>query len=134
MVAGAEAVPVNDMGEVKDKNVRCSLVRTPGIATFVELPLAPVRGLFPGEHRLFAVGGDHFYEILSDGTIIDRSIPGFSNASGVGAAGGTIGNDGLPVQCELNGTRHSSSRPAEPTAITAMVLCLSNSLTRYRTW
>jgi hypothetical protein len=107
------AVPVNDQGDVKDKNVRCSLVRTPGIAGFVQLPLAPVRGLFPGENRLFAVGGDHFYEVFSDATVVDRSVAGFaahpgspnSGASGVGPAGGTIGNDGWPVQAFANGNQ-----------------------------
>ena len=63
------AVPVNDMGtDVKDKNIRCSLVRTPGLATFVDLTLTPVRGLFPGESRLFAVAGDHFFEIFPEGS------------------------------------------------------------------
>jgi hypothetical protein len=104
-------IPVSDMGtDVKDKNVRCSLIRTPGLATFASLPTSPVRGLFPGENRLFAVGGDHFYEIVHNvttgtDTIVDRSTPGFTGATGIGPAGGTIGNDGWPVQCFLNGNQ-----------------------------
>jgi hypothetical protein len=101
------AVPVNDMGTgVTDKNVRCSLVRTPGLATFCDLtPHKPVRGLFPGEGRLFAVAGDHFFEIFGDGSYTDRSVPGFSGASGVVPAGGSVGNDGLPVQVFSNGNQ-----------------------------
>ena len=100
------SVTVNDMGTgVTDKNVRCSLIRTPGLAPFVSLPLAPVRGVFAGDNRLFAVGDDHLYEILFGGTVIDRSTPGFSGASGVGPAGGTIGNDDWPVQFFANGNQ-----------------------------
>jgi hypothetical protein len=100
------AVPVNGMGtDVTDKNIRCSLVRTPGIATFAVLPTAPVRGLWPGENRLLAVGGDHLYEVYPDSHTVDRSTPGFSGASGDGPAGGTIGNDGKPVQIFANGNQ-----------------------------
>ncbi|HEY1896707.1 MAG TPA: hypothetical protein VGG62_10565 [Terracidiphilus sp.] len=100
------AVPVNEMGTgVTDKNIRCSLVRTPGLSTFVQLPLAPVRCLWPGENRLLAVGGDHLYEVNAAGTITDRSTPGFSGATGIGPAGGTIGNDGRPVQIFSNGNQ-----------------------------
>lgn len=98
------AVSVEGQGtEMHDKNIRCSLIRMPGIKTWVTLPTYPVRGVFPGEWRLFAVGGDHYYEILNDGTIIDRSTPGFSGSSEQGPAGGTIGNDGRPVQWFENG-------------------------------
>ena len=106
--------PVQGMGtDVTDKNVRCSLVRTPGYATFVDLPLSPVRCLSPGENRLFAVAGDHFYEIFHDGASVDRSVPGFaahpgspgSGASGIGPAGGPIGNDGWPAQVFFNGNQ-----------------------------
>ena len=100
------AVSVNDMGTgVTDKNVRCSLIRTPGLATFVDLePHVPVRGLFPGENRLFAAGGDHFFEIFPT-SYVDRSIPGFAGSTGIGPAGGTIGNDGQPVQAFANGNQ-----------------------------
>lgn len=99
------AVPVNDMGDVKDKNVRCSLVRTPGIAGFCLLPHTPVRALWPGENRLLAVGGDHLYEVYADAHTVDRSTPGFSGASGVGPTGGTIGNDNRPAQIFANGNQ-----------------------------
>lgn len=99
---------VEGQGDVHDKNVRCSLIRLPGLKTFVTLPQAPCRGVFPGEFRLFAVGGAHFYEVkLVSGspTIIDRSTAGFSGASGMGPAGGTIGNDMRPAQCFFNGNQ-----------------------------
>src|SRR5215471_4717925 len=103
------AVSVEGQGtEVHDKNIRCSMVRRPGLKTFVTLPNAPVRLLLPGENRLFAVGGDHFYEITNNptpGTIIDRSTPGFTGASGNGPAGTTIGNDGNPVLGFMNGNQ-----------------------------
>ena len=58
-------VPVEGQGtDVHDKNVRCGLIRRPGLKTFVTLPNVPVRGVFPGEYRLFAVGGDHFQGLL----------------------------------------------------------------------
>jgi len=98
------AVSVEGQGsELHDKNVRCALIRLPGLKTFVTLPNAPCRGVFPGEFRLFAVGGDHYYEIQAGGTVIDRSVPGFSGSSGIGTAGGTIGNDGRPVLWFQNG-------------------------------
>ena len=100
------AVSVEGQGtQVHDKNIRCSLIRTPGLKLFVTLPHSPCRGVFPGEFRLFAVGADHFYEILADGTIIDRSVPGFAGASNVGPAGGTIGLDSNPVQFFSNGNQ-----------------------------
>ena len=101
------SVSVEGQGtEVHDKNIRCSLLPTPGLKLFVTLPLSPCRGVFPGEFRLFAVGADHFYEILESGTIIDRSVPGFTGASGIGPAGGTIGNDPqVPAQVFSNGSQ-----------------------------
>ena len=101
------SVSVEGQGtDVHDKNIRCSLLPTPGLKLFVTLPLSPCRGVFPAEFRLFAVGADHFYEILANKTIIDRSVPGFSGSSGVGPAGGTIGNNPkVPAQCFFNGTQ-----------------------------
>jgi hypothetical protein len=100
------AVPVEGQGtDLHDKNIRCHLFRSPGLSTFFVMPHAPCRGVFGGSFRLFAVGGDHFYEIFYDGTWNDRSNPGFSGSSGVGPAGGTIGNDGLPAQCIFNGAQ-----------------------------
>jgi len=98
------AVSVNDQGQnVTDKNVRCSLIRTPGLKIFCTLPKSPVRGVFPGEYRLFAAAGDSLYEIFAGGTYTDRSVPGFSGSSGVGIAGGSIGNNNLPVQAFFTG-------------------------------
>jgi hypothetical protein len=100
------AISVNGQGtDVTDKNVRCTLVRRPGLKTFVTLPKTPVRGVFPGAYRLLAAAGDSFYEIFANGTYTDRSVPGFSGSSGIGPAGGSIGNDNLPVQCFFNGTQ-----------------------------
>src|SRR5215471_1136296 len=100
-------ITVNEQGTgVTDKNVRCSLIRTPGMATFCNLtPHVPVRGLFAGEKRLFAASGDHFFELFQDGSYTDRSVPSFPGSSGVGPAGGSIGNDNRPVQCFLNGNQ-----------------------------
>lgn len=91
------AVPVNGLGDgVTDKNISCSLIRTPGLKTFVTLPKSPVRGVFPGDTRLFAAAGNSFYEIFSNGTYTDRSAL---------AGATTIGNDGNPVLCAFNGTQ-----------------------------
>jgi hypothetical protein len=54
---------------------------------------------------LLAVAGDHLYEVHPGGTTVDRSTPGFSGASGVGTAGGPIGNDNLPAQIFANGNQ-----------------------------
>jgi hypothetical protein len=100
------AMSVNGMGtDVSDKNVRCSLVRTPGIKLFTTLPKTPVRGVFPGEYRLFAAAGDSWYEVFADGTYTDRSVPGFTGSNGLGPDPATIGNDGRPVQAFFNGTQ-----------------------------
>lgn len=100
------AVSVQDQGtDVTDKNIRCSLNPTPGLAVWTTLLKSPVRGVFPGEYRMFAVGGDSFYEVFEDGSNVDRSIPGFSGSSGIGPEGGVIGNDNQPVQCFWNGNQ-----------------------------
>lgn len=72
-----------------------ALVGRPGLSLFCTLPQTPVRGLFAGENRLFAVGGSHFYEVTS-GTPSDRST--LSGAT-------TIGNDNNPVYAILNGNQ-----------------------------
>jgi hypothetical protein len=101
-----EVVSIEGQGnDVHQKNVRCHLWRTPGLQTWHVLPLGPIRGLFAGAYRMFAVGADHFYEVLNTGAYHDRSVPGFGGASGVGPAGTTIGNDGNPVQCFFNGNQ-----------------------------
>lgn len=100
------SVSVEGIGtDVHNKNVRCSLIRRPGLKTFVTLPNGQIRGVFPGENRLFAVSGSHLYEVKSDGSYIDRSTPGFTGASGIGPAGGPIANDGKPVLAFFNGNQ-----------------------------
>jgi len=97
-------VSVEGMGQdVHDKNVRCALLRLPGLKGFVTLPKAPTRGAFPGEWRLFAASGDSYYEIFKDGSFVDRCVPGFSGSSGLGPPPTTIGNNGWPVQWFENG-------------------------------
>jgi len=69
---------------------KAQLVGTPGLQAFVTLPNAPIRGLWVGENRLFAVGGAHLYEVFSNATYNDR---------------GNIGTDGKPVQVFPNGNQ-----------------------------
>jgi hypothetical protein len=69
---------------------RYKFKRTPGLQVFCALPKTPIRGIFPGENRLFAVAGNSFYEIFSNGTFTDRSALGGASF---------IGNDGNP--CDL---------------------------------
>jgi hypothetical protein len=99
-------LPVQGQGtNVTDKNERCSLIRTPGLATWQLIGGTPIRCLWPGENRLLAVAGDHLYELFGDGSSIDRSVPGFSGSSGVGPQGGSVGNDNLPAQIFPNGNQ-----------------------------
>ena len=69
---------------------KVQLVGTPGLQTFLTLPNAPVRGLWVGENRLFAVAGAELYEIFQNATYNDR---------------GNVGNDGKPVQVFPNGNQ-----------------------------
>jgi hypothetical protein len=48
----------------------------PGLVEFAELPTAPVRATWPGDERLFAVGGSKLYEVFSDGTYDERGDVG----------------------------------------------------------
>ena len=48
---------------------KLALRGTPGIHTWATLPTAPVRGLWAGEDRLFAVGGSVLYEVSSAGMV-----------------------------------------------------------------
>lgn len=50
---------------------KVALRGTPGLHTWATLPTAPVRALWAGEDRLFAVGGDKVYEVSSSGTATD---------------------------------------------------------------
>ena len=68
-----------------------SYSHTPGFATFATLPQGPVRALWGGNERLFAIGGDHVYEIAANGTTI----------TDIGAIGTATG----PGQIVSNGTQ-----------------------------
>ena len=57
---------------------RVVLYGTPGLSTFSTLPTAPVRALWAGEERLFAVAGSKFYEVFSDGSANQRGDVGAS--------------------------------------------------------
>src|SRR5205823_1043623 len=71
------------------------LLPTPGFTLFATTPVTPGRGLFSGvEGRLFAIGGDTFYEILSDGTVTSRgsvALGGTPTFAYNGAAGAQVG-------------------------------------------
>ena len=62
----------------------------PGLQLFTTLTLAPIRGLWAGEDRLFAAAGTGFYEVFPDGSFNNR---------------GTIADDGdhTPVGIYPNG-------------------------------
>lgn len=64
---------------------------TPGLQVHCTLPTAPIRALWAGEERLFAIGGAKLYEVFSDGTYSVR--PGVA-----------MGDDGQPVEIYSNGT------------------------------
>lgn len=64
-----------------------ALVGTPGLQLFTTLPTSPIRALWPGNQRMFAVAGDTLYEVFSDGTYNVR---------------GTVGNDGKPAYIVSN--------------------------------
>jgi hypothetical protein len=49
---------------------------TPGIHTFTTLPTAPLRELWAGDQRLFAVAGSKLYEVFSDGSATQRGDVG----------------------------------------------------------
>ena len=57
---------IDEGGDAKSK---VPLQPCPGLATFCELDEQPVRGLWTGDNRLFAVGGGHLYEISSAGVV-----------------------------------------------------------------
>lgn len=48
-----------------------ALIGRPGLVIHATLPTSPVRALWAGNQRLFAVGGTHVYEIFANGTISD---------------------------------------------------------------
>lgn len=67
---------------------KIELSPTPGLATFTTLTDPPVRGLWVGDNRLFAVGGNKFHEVFADGSVTDRGI---------------IGSGSTPVQIAASG-------------------------------
>lgn len=64
------------------------LYPTPGLTLFAQT-LKPVRGLFEINGRVFAVGAGSLFELMKDGTNVNR---------------GPVGNDFLPVTMATNGT------------------------------
>jgi hypothetical protein len=64
-----------------------ALVGTPGLQLFMTLPTSPIRALWAGNQRMFAVAGNTLYEVFSDGTYNVR---------------GTVGNDGKPAYIVSN--------------------------------
>ena len=79
-----------EMVETPSGKSRVGLYGTPGLSVFCTLGTSPVRGLWAGEGRLFAVAGSHYYEISSGGVATDR---------------GDVGDDGshTPVDIWPNG-------------------------------
>lgn len=69
---------------------RSVLYGTPGSNLFVTLPTSPVRALWAGDNRLFAVGGNSLYEIT---------------AAGVVTLVGVISNDATPATIVANGSQ-----------------------------
>lgn len=55
---------------------RARLAATPGLHKFTTLPKSPVRAVWAGEGRLFAVAGTNLYEVYADGTYTDRGSVG----------------------------------------------------------
>lgn len=55
--------------ELATSKSRIALVGTPGLTLFGTLPQTPVRGLWAGNGNLYAVGGTHFYQLASNGTV-----------------------------------------------------------------
>jgi len=81
---------------------KVALYGTPGLTLFTTLSHAPVRALWAGEDRLFAVGGDHYYEVFEDPV----ANPPTDRSAGTG--GITIGDDAqhTPVAIWPNGTQN----------------------------
>lgn len=70
-------VEQDQSGNAKSKMI---LYNTPGLETFATLPTGPVRALWAGEERVFAVGGDTLYEVMSDGSTSTRGTVGGTTA------------------------------------------------------
>ena len=76
--------------ESKSGKTAAALYGRPGMSTFCTLPTSPVRGLWAGDERLFAVSGSRLYEVFAGGTYNDR---------------GDVGNDNQPAQMFPNGNQ-----------------------------
>ena len=59
-----------------------ALIGRPGLVVHATLPTSPVRALWGGNQRLFAVGGTHVYEVFANGTISD--VGALAGSAGVG--------------------------------------------------
>jgi hypothetical protein len=73
-----------------DEKARRVLTPTPGLSLYGTLPTSPCRGLWPGQQRLFGIGGSHLYEVTGPTTFVDH---------------GDVGNDNLPAQMIPNGNQ-----------------------------
>ena len=84
---------MNLMPEVVESGngkAKVTYVNTPGLEVAWTLPTSPVRGLWPGANRLFAVAGSKLYELTAGGTYTDR---------------GDVESDGQPVTMFANGNQ-----------------------------
>lgn len=71
---------------------RSWLAPTPGLAPFVVLGAGPVRALYAEEGRCFAVGGEHFFEILATATFKYLGTVGMDSAPATISSNGSDGN------------------------------------------
>ena len=84
-----------EVDETKSGRSPIVMKRTPGLTVFCDLSaLGPIRGMWAGEYRLFAVAGSSFVEVFSDGTYSNNSAK---------AGATTVGNDGNPATILANG-------------------------------
>jgi len=68
---------------IATSKTRLGLVGRPGLQLISNLPTSPVRQLWAGDNRLFAVGGTHFYEVDSSiGVITDYGA--MAGSTGIG--------------------------------------------------
>jgi hypothetical protein len=87
---------------------RVALVGTPGLSAPIwTLPQTPVRALWAGENRLWAVAGNMLYELLADGTyatagISPSSTPGGGLAPIVGTVLAVDGNPAIIIPSANN--------------------------------
>lgn len=74
--------------ETGNPKSKIELRSTPGLSVFTTLPASPVRALWPGDARLFAVAGTGYYEVLN---------------TGVAELRGVVASDNYPAQILSNG-------------------------------